>query len=97
MVVDGDGDGDGAKLPVGSDTKTDDLAEYHLDAYDDDVDDEGAHEGLGSACVDTSRSFLGIGPFTNIKGLTFYRDNADDPYITLKEVGPTTLNASDSR
>ncbi|KAL4064360.1 WD40-repeat-containing domain protein [Scleroderma yunnanense] len=27
----------------------------------------------------------GFGTFSNIKGLTFYRDNADDPYITLKE------------
>jgi len=26
------------------------------------------------------------GPFSNIKGLTFYRDNNEDPYITLKEV-----------
>jgi hypothetical protein len=27
-----------------------------------------------------------FGPFTGIKGLQFYRDNDDDPYITLKEV-----------
>ncbi len=27
-----------------------------------------------------------MGAFSNIKGLTFYRDNNDDPYITLKEV-----------
>ncbi|KAG1808448.1 transducin family protein/WD-40 repeat family protein [Suillus subaureus] len=27
----------------------------------------------------------GMGPFSNIKGLTFYRDNRDDPYITLKD------------
>jgi periodic tryptophan protein 1 len=27
-----------------------------------------------------------LGPFTNIKGLQFYRDNDDDPYVTLKEV-----------
>lgn len=27
----------------------------------------------------------GTGPFSNIKGLTFYRDNQDDPYITLKD------------
>ncbi|KAJ7067208.1 WD40-repeat-containing domain protein [Mycena amicta] len=26
-----------------------------------------------------------VGPFTNIKGLTYYQNNADDPYITLKE------------
>lgn len=37
-----DGDGDGGKPPVGSGGKTDDLAEYRLDEYDDDVNDEGA-------------------------------------------------------
>ncbi|KAF9267928.1 transducin family protein/WD-40 repeat family protein [Marasmius fiardii PR-910] len=26
-----------------------------------------------------------VGPFSNIKGLTYYKDNEDDPYITLKE------------
>ncbi|KAL1949629.1 hypothetical protein VTO73DRAFT_8510 [Trametes versicolor] len=27
----------------------------------------------------------GMGPFSNIKGLTYYRNNDEDPYITLKE------------
>lgn len=27
-----------------------------------------------------------MGAFANIKGLTYYRDNEEDPYITLKEV-----------
>ena len=31
-------------------------------------------------------SFAGVGPFSNIKGLTFYKDNEEDPYITLKDV-----------
>ena len=26
-----------------------------------------------------------MGPFSNIKGLTYYRNNDEDPYITLKE------------
>ncbi|KAH7913515.1 transductin family protein/WD-40 repeat family protein [Hygrophoropsis aurantiaca] len=47
--------------------KPDDLSQYNLDEYDDDVKEDIT------------------GPFSNIKGLTFYRDNADDPYITLKE------------
>lgn len=42
MAVDGEMDGDGEKPPVASGTKTDDLAEYHLDEYDDDVNEEGA-------------------------------------------------------
>lgn len=28
---------------------------------------------------------IGMGPFSNIKGLTYYRNNDEDPYITLKE------------
>ncbi|KAF5382043.1 hypothetical protein D9615_004423 [Tricholomella constricta] len=47
--------------------KDDDLSQYRLDEYDDDVK--------------TADS----GPFSNIKGLTYYRDNEEDPYITLKE------------
>lgn len=27
-----------------------------------------------------------MGAFANVKGLQFYRDNNEDPYITLKEV-----------
>ncbi|KAF9448666.1 WD40 repeat-like protein [Macrolepiota fuliginosa MF-IS2] len=26
-----------------------------------------------------------LGPFSNIKGLTYYKDNAEDPFITLKD------------
>lgn len=44
-----------------------DLSEYKLDEYDDDV---GRQKGS---------------LFSNIKGLTYYKDNEDDPYITLKD------------
>ena len=27
-----------------------------------------------------------MGAFSNVKGLSFYKDNNDDPYITMKEV-----------
>ncbi|OSX57595.1 hypothetical protein POSPLADRAFT_1185570 [Postia placenta MAD-698-R-SB12] len=47
----------------------DDLAEYNLDDYDDDDNDV----------------LPATGPFSNIKGLTYYRNNDEDPYITLKE------------
>lgn len=30
-----------------------------------------------------------LGPFTNIKGLTYYRNNEEDPYITFKDVSST--------
>jgi hypothetical protein len=29
---------------------------------------------------------VAMGAFANVKGLSFYRDNNEDPYITLKEV-----------
>ncbi|KAF8199722.1 WD40-repeat-containing domain protein [Pholiota molesta] len=45
----------------------DDLSEYNLDDYDDDVTAEP------------------VGPFSNIKGLTYYKDNEEDPYITMKD------------
>jgi len=32
-----------------------------------------------------------LGPFTNIKGLTYYRNNEEDPYITLKDVSSTIV------
>jgi len=50
--------------------KPGDLSEYNLDNYDDDDEDNEAE----------------LGPFTNIKGLTYYRNNEEDPYITLKDV-----------
>ncbi|KAG6333092.1 hypothetical protein ID866_5994 [Astraeus odoratus] len=50
--------------------KTDDLSQYNLDDYDDDEVEDGMYS---------------FGPFSNIKGLTFYRDNAEDPYVTIKE------------
>jgi len=30
-----------------------------------------------------------LGPFTNVKGLTYCRNNEEDPYITLKDVSST--------
>ncbi|KAF7312588.1 WD-REPEATS-REGION domain-containing protein [Mycena indigotica] len=46
-----------------------DLSEYNLDDYDAEEDD------IATAA----------GPFSNIKGLTYYQNDEDDPYITLKE------------
>ncbi|EGN98850.1 hypothetical protein SERLA73DRAFT_89888 [Serpula lacrymans var. lacrymans S7.3] len=34
---------------------------------------------------DNEAKVSGTGPFSNIKGLTYYRDNDEDPYITFKE------------
>ncbi|KAJ7018806.1 WD40-repeat-containing domain protein [Mycena alexandri] len=65
-------DEDEDAMDVDSETKPkkrnpDDLTEYNLDDYDNDV------------------KTTADGPFSNIKGLTYYRDNEQDPYITLKE------------
>jgi periodic tryptophan protein 1 len=53
----------------------DDLAEYDLEHYDDDVakDQEGEGEGMG------------MGMFGNVKSLAYHESNEEDPYITMKE------------
>ena len=42
---------DGGKPPVKSGAQTDDLAQYHLDDYDDDVNEKGARRNLVGACL----------------------------------------------
>ncbi|KAH9481300.1 putative WD repeat-containing protein C17D11.16 [Psilocybe cubensis] len=34
---------------------------------------------------DNDEPTTAVGPFSNIKGLTYYKDNEEDPYITLKD------------
>ena len=51
---------------------------YDLDTYD---DDEVAES-------DTEPAELGI--FSNVKGLSYYTSNEEDPYITLKDVSSLT-------
>ncbi|KAF8071864.1 WD40-repeat-containing domain protein [Lyophyllum atratum] len=65
--VDEDEDEDAMDVDSAPKPKDDDLSQYKLDSYDDDI-----------KAADT-------GPFSNIKGLTYYRDNEEDPYITLKD------------
>jgi periodic tryptophan protein 1 len=67
-------------------SKADDLAEYNLDDYDDDVKDDGALLPLSSTLSSSLNTLLAVGPFSNIKGLTYYKDNEEDPYITLQDV-----------
>ena len=40
---------------------------------------------------DKESKSIATGPFSNIKGLTYYKNNEEDPYITLKEVRITQL------
>lgn len=46
-------------------------------------DDELAKYNLDN--YDKESKSIASGPFSNIKGLTYYKDNDEDPYITLKE------------
>lgn len=64
-----------------------DLSQYELDKYDEDTGGIGMHTLYIALNVSTSSNVIeASGPFSNIKGLTYYRDNEDDPFITLKEV-----------
>ena len=55
-------------------TDDDDLKEYNLDKYDEEDEPE------------NSENEAQLGIFSNLKGLTYYSNNEEDPYITLKEV-----------
>lgn len=56
----------------------DDLEEYDMDHYDDEPDDI-AEDGADGGPTDSI--------FGNIQGLAYYKDNNDDPYITLPKEG----------
>lgn len=64
----------------GAEEGDDDLEEYDMENYDDEPvvehDDEEADEAGPNDSI-----------FGNIKGLAYYTDNKDDPYITLPEEG----------
>ena len=73
--------------PEGKDE--DEMAKYNLDDYDKES------QSIGNTLYAyfnflpefwKAYFILASGPFSNIKGLTYYKDNDDDPYITLKEV-----------
>lgn len=63
----------------------DDLEKYNLDDYDEDDTMPGAFS-FRIMFPKYSDCPAAMGPFSNIKGLTYYRNNDEDPYITLKEV-----------
>jgi len=62
-----------------------DLSEYKLDDYDEeDAGDSGELDRLKWRLHFHPQVPGGL--FSNIKGLTYYKDNEEDPYITLKDV-----------
>lgn len=62
-----------AKAVKSTADEDDDLKEYDLEHYDDDVEADKANEGMG------------MGMFGNVKSLAYHESNEDDPYITMKE------------
>lgn len=75
--VDEDGD---VEMEVAKPSDPNDLSAFKLDEYD-----EEESKGVGEFSR-TIKLTVAMGAFANVKGLSFYRDNNDDPYITLKEV-----------
>ncbi|KAH8602586.1 WD40-repeat-containing domain protein [Bisporella sp. PMI_857] len=74
MVEDDGSDDDTAvKLSKSNGEIDDDLKEYDLEHYDDDVEKDKNEEGMG------------MGMFGNVKSLAYHDSNADDPYITMQE------------
>ncbi|KAG9248540.1 WD40-repeat-containing domain protein [Calycina marina] len=62
-----------AKTTISKGDEDDDLKEYDLEHYDDDVE------------ADQKNESTGMGMFGNVKSLAYHGSNADDPYITMKE------------
>ncbi|KIN04062.1 hypothetical protein OIDMADRAFT_143520 [Oidiodendron maius Zn] len=71
--VDGSDDEVPAKGVKSKEEEDDDLAEYDLEHYDDDVAQDQEGEGMS------------MGMFGNVKSLAYHTSNEDDPYITMKE------------
>ncbi|KIY43893.1 transducin family protein/WD-40 repeat family protein [Fistulina hepatica ATCC 64428] len=72
----------GAEEEGVDDDWNDDMHTDGENAMDVDVDDM---EKYHLDDYDNDPATISSGPFSNIKGLTYYKDNADDPYITLEE------------
>ncbi|KAI8827223.1 WD40-repeat-containing domain protein [Fimicolochytrium jonesii] len=73
MAVDEPTDAEKAAAANGED---DELAEYNLDNYDDDSEEEKEADGLES---------VNIPLFSKIQGLTFHGSNEEDPYVSVQD------------
>ncbi|KAI9806889.1 MAG: hypothetical protein M1833_002547 [Piccolia ochrophora] len=68
---DAEGPSNGVALPKAASGQEDDLGEYDLEHYDDDVEKE------------TNESSLTM--FGNVRSLAYHDSNSEDPYITLQD------------
>ena len=64
----------------------DELAKYNLDDYDKESKSIGAFHSCLKHLLVFNRRILASGPFRDMKSLAYYKNNDEDPYITLKEV-----------
>lgn len=64
----------------------DELKAYNLDTYDEESAEDEEKEGAGISRRKFSLTPPDFGIFSNVKGLSYYANNDEDPYITLKEV-----------
>ena len=66
----------------------DELSEYKLDDYDEDEKPGGLFSPLQIKFFSINRHLdqSGQGIFSNIKGLSYYADNSEDPYVTKDDV-----------
>ncbi|UZJ55279.1 hypothetical protein CBS101457_004599 [Exobasidium rhododendri] len=81
-------DGDGSEKESEDDVmKVDDEQATKDEKKDEDVTPMEAKDDLSQYNLDTydEGESAPMGPFSNIKGLQFYRNNDEDPYITLKD------------
>jgi periodic tryptophan protein 1 len=61
------------------------LKEYNLDTYDDDSAEDEDKQRKGSSEIIRISDISDFGIFSNVKGLSYYASNEEDPYITLKD------------
>ncbi|KDQ57139.1 hypothetical protein JAAARDRAFT_58614 [Jaapia argillacea MUCL 33604] len=83
-----DDDGDGEDESAWVDEEDDAMDEDRMDEDDEGSGKAGKGDDLAQYQLDDydkDEESTALGPFSNIKGLKYYRDNEDDPYITLKD------------
>lgn len=63
-----------------------DISAFKMDEYDNEESTSLGKSLFSPTGAEFTADSTAMGAFANIKGLSFYRDSNEDPYITLKEV-----------